>query len=544
MGDDQQRLFLTIAICLGIMLVWTWLFGPDHTAVAPAAGPAGAAGPATPGDPAAASPAPTLAAPSSPATTGAPATPAPADAPEEIVEREIPGLYRAEFSTRGARLKSFILLHPQYVTRDDAGDTHPVDMVPAKEEVRRPLAVEVAGLAPDAPYRLVKQDDRMLRFSAEVPGVVRVDKTFTLYDDRYTVDLTIGVTNLGAAPAEFKPSVQTTSWQDPNEGQGGMLAGLPNIRETVDVIGGEVERETVDDLPTQFEDRIGVVSFAGWNDRYFLFALRPRDVEQAQVAHRADGGGVFTSELTLPAFKLAPGESAERTVAAYIGPKRIENLEPEGDLLYEAVDFWIVGALARPMLALMKVFHGFTGNWGLAIILLTVLVKLLLLPLTNKSFKSMKAMQTLKPKMDKLREKHAADKERLNQEMLNLYKVHKINPLAGCLPMVLQMPVWIALYRTIWSSVELYQASFLWLPDLSSEDPSYVLPVLLGVVTFVQQKIQPAQMDATQQKIMMWMMPVMFTGFMLFLPSALVVYIFCNSLLTIIQQWYIKRGDT
>jgi YidC/Oxa1 family membrane protein insertase len=171
------------------------------------------------------------------------------------------------------------------------------------------------------------------------------------------------------------------------------------------------------------------------------------------------------------------------------------------------------------------------------------LVKLLLLPLTNKSFKSMKAMQKLKPKMDTLREKYAADKERLNQEMLNLYKTHKINPLAGCLPMVLQMPVWIALYRTIWSSVELYQASFLWLPDLSSEDPSFVLPVLLGIVTFVQQKIQPAQMDATQQKIMMWMMPVMFTGFMLFLPSALVVYIFCNSLLTIAQQWYIKRGD-
>jgi len=484
-----------------------------------------------------------LAPAAAPGAAASPAAPALPSAPEEIVEREIPGLYRAEFSSQGARLKSFILLHPQYITRDEAGDSHPVDMIPAKAPIRRPLAVEVAGLPADAPYRLVHQDDRVLKFVAEQPGVVRVEKTFTLYDGRYTVDLGIKVTNLGPTSAEFKPSVQTTSWQDPNEGGGGMLAGLPNIRQAIDIIGEEVEREDVGDLPTTFQDRIGVVSFAGWNDRYFLFALRPRDVDQAQVAHRADGDGVFATALTLPAFKLGPSESAERTVAAYIGPKRIEDLELEGDLLFEAVDFWIVGPLSRPMLGLMKVFHGFTGNWGLAIILLTILVKLLLLPLTNKSFKSMKAMQKLKPKMDTLREKYAADKERLNQEMLNLYKTHKINPLAGCLPMVLQMPVWIALYRTIWSSVELYQASFLWLPDLSSEDPSFVLPVLLGIVTFVQQKIQPAQMDATQQKIMMWMMPVMFTGFMLFLPSALVVYIFCNSLLTIAQQWYIKRGD-
>ena len=539
MGEDQQRLFLTITICFGIMLVWTWLFAPEpapqHTGSAPAAAQQTQTG---------ASDAPQKATGQGATPSGQPpASAAPVAAPETEVVREIPGLYRIALSSLGARMKSFELLGPRYIVRDGEGGVRPVDMVPAKGANHMPLELVLEEDQPTLSYTVAEESERRVRLVAEHPGVRRVEKTFTFHDGRYTIDLEATVTNLSDRSTTLKPSLRTTSYQDPEDDGGGLLAGLPNLKEAVDVIGGEVERETTDDLTPSFEDRVGVVSFVGWNDRYFVFAMRPRDVETAQVAHRALGDGVFESALTLPADKIAPGQSATHRFSIYVGPKEIETLQSEGDELYQSVDFWVVGAIARPMLGLMKIFYGWVGNWGLAIILLTLIVKLVLLPLTNKSFKSMKAMQKVKPKMDKLREKYAADKERLNQEMLNLYRTHKINPLAGCLPMFLQMPVWIALYRTIWSSVELYQAQFLWLNDLSSEDPTYVLPLLLGVVTFVQQRLQPVQMDATQQKMMMWMMPIMFTAFMLFLPSALVLYIFCNSLLTIVQQWYIKRGD-
>ena len=229
----------------------------------------------------------------------------------------------------------------------------------------------------------------------------------------------------------------------------------------------------------------------------------------------------------------------------YVGPKDINVLKKAEVGLEDSIDFWIVGILAKPMLQILKWCYSLMPSWTLAIILLTVLVKLLLLPLTQKSFGQMQRMSALKPQMDAVREKYGKDKSRLNQEMMNLYKREKVNPLGGCLPMLLQMPIWIALYRTIYSSAELYQAPMgLWIHDLSAPDPFFVMPLLLGGLMFLQQKMTPTATDSQQAKMMLYLMPVMFTVFMLFLPAGMNLYILVNTMLSLLQQYYLKRKFT
>jgi YidC/Oxa1 family membrane protein insertase len=241
--------------------------------------------------------------------------------------------------------------------------------------------------------------------------------------------------------------------------------------------------------------------------------------------------------------------SGSLSMTVFAGPKDLDLLEETKMSLSSSLDFWFVGFIARPMLLLLKFSHKFVGSWAFAIIFLTVFVKVLLLPLTHKSFTQMQRMQQLKPEMDALRKKHKDDKQKLQAETMNLYKRHRINPLGGCLPMVFQMPVYIALYRTIYASVDLYQQPLFtaaWMPDMTQPDPYYILPVLLGCFMVVQQMLSPmgAGGDEMQQKIMKWMMPIMFGAFMVFLPSGLVLYIFVNTFLTIIQQWFIRQKMT
>jgi len=241
--------------------------------------------------------------------------------------------------------------------------------------------------------------------------------------------------------------------------------------------------------------------------------------------------------------------SGSLSMTVFAGPKDLDLLEETNMSLASSLDFWFVGFIARPMLLLLKFSQKYLGSWALAIIFLTVFVKLLLLPLTQKSFTQMQRMQQLKPEMDALRKKNKDDKQKQQVETMNLYKRHRINPLGGCLPMVFQMPVYIALYRTIYASVDLYQQPLFtaaWMPDMTQPDPYYILPVLLGCFMVVQQLLSPMGTggDEMQQKIMKWMMPIMFGAFMVFLPSGLVLYIFVNTFLTIIQQWYIRQKMT
>lgn len=228
----------------------------------------------------------------------------------------------------------------------------------------------------------------------------------------------------------------------------------------------------------------------------------------------------------------------------YAGPKDQALLAASAHELPESLDYGILGFIATTMHRLMSFFRSMTGNWTLAIILLTLLVKLVLLPLTNKSFQQMQKMQLLKPELDVLKAEIGDDKEKMQKEMMALWKRHKVNPLGGCLPMVLQMPIWIALYQMIGTSVELYHTPLgLWIHDLSSPDPAFVMPVVLGVLMLAQSHFTTSTgtMDGMQAKFMKYGMPAMFSVFMLFLPSGLVLYILVNTILTLIQNIIIRR---
>ena len=225
----------------------------------------------------------------------------------------------------------------------------------------------------------------------------------------------------------------------------------------------------------------------------------------------------------------------------YIGPKYMDLLKDSDKRLSSLVDYGFFDSLAKPMLFLLKWFYNFIKNWGVAIILLTLFVRILLMPLNIFSYKSMQSMQTIQPLIKEIREKHKGDNQKINQEMMLLMRQHKVNPLGGCLPILFQFPVFIALYQVLGRSIELYQSPFFgWIQDLSLKDPFYILPILMGASMFIQQKITPTTMDPMQAKIFM-IIPIFFTFLMLNLPSGLTLYIFVSTLFGIIQQFFLMK---
>ena len=228
----------------------------------------------------------------------------------------------------------------------------------------------------------------------------------------------------------------------------------------------------------------------------------------------------------------------------FIGPKSLKNFEDLGGNIRLWLDFGFFSWLARPLLMILTLLFSFLGNWGLAIIVLTLIMRLLLLPINIKSYQSMKIMQQIQPEIKEIRETHKKDPKKMNEEVMALMKKHKANPLGGCLPMFLQLPVFFALYRVLGESIELYQSPFfLWIQDLSLKDPYYVFPVLAGLVLFVQQLITPMNLPKEQARLMK-IIPLIFSVFMLNLPSGLTIYIFISGLFGLAQQSFFIRTKT
>jgi len=299
----------------------------------------------------------------------------------------------------------------------------------------------------------------------------------------------------------------------------------------------DIQRKLLSDL----SEPVGVptpVRWAGVTDRYFVLAA----VNDSSVSPT---GLVQTLGENRGRVSLAwpvTGETFESRVKVYFGPKELDQLRGVDASLETTVDFGWFTAFAYPLLRLMKWIHGWAGNWGVAIVLLTLIVKLLTFPLTYKSMKSMKQMAALQPQINKLREKYGDDKEALNREMMTLMRTEGYNPLAGCLPILIQMPVFFALYRVLYSAIELYQAPFfLWIHDLSAKDPYYVTPVLLTAIMYIQQKLTPNTATDPVQAKMIQFMPVIFGVFMLTLPSGLTVYMLVNALASIVQQLILNK---
>jgi len=292
------------------------------------------------------------------------------------------------------------------------------------------------------------------------------------------------------------------------------------------------------------------VRWAGITDRYFLLAAAPAPDSKGTRGCHAEvvdiNAGTFRMTTRFPEAKLEPGKSASIELALFGGPKILKELDAvaiggQDSKLGEAVDYGWWSPISRVMLVILVGVHKFVHSWGVAIIALTLLVKLLTYPLTQKSMRSGKEMAKLKPKIEALQKRYKDDKQRMNTEVMNLYKTHGVNPLGGCLPMLIQLPIWWALYATLGNAVELYRSRFLWMHDLTQPDPYYITPVAMGVFMFLQQRITPMPTDSQQQKTMMYMMPVLFTFMSLWFPAGLTVYILTNTLLTMLQQWYLNR---
>jgi YidC/Oxa1 family membrane protein insertase len=243
-----------------------------------------------------------------------------------------------------------------------------------------------------------------------------------------------------------------------------------------------------------------------------------------------------------PPIKVAPGQTFVFTDKLFVGPKLQNHLAAIAPGLDLTVDYGWLTVIAQPIFWLLDQLHYLFGNWGWAIIFLTVLIKVAFYKLSESSYKSMADMRKLTPKLQEVKDRYGDDTERLNQAMMDLYRKEKINPLGGCLPIVVQIPVFIALYWVLLESVEMRQAPFaLWINNLSAPDPYFILPLIMGISMFVQQQLNPAPMDPIQAKVMMGM-PLIFTIFFAFFPSGLVLYWVVNNLLSIAQQWYIVRA--
>lgn len=281
--------------------------------------------------------------------------------------------------------------------------------------------------------------------------------------------------------------------------------------------------------------------WVAWLQHYFVTAWIPQKGDNNVVQTRKDNQGNYIIGFTGPTLTVEPGKTAETSATLYAGPKSQGVLKELSPGLELTVDYGILWFIAQPIFWLLQHIHSIVGNWGWSIIFLTMLIKGIFFPLSAASYKSMARMRAVAPKLAALKEQFGDDRQKMSQAMMELYKKEKINPLGGCLPILVQMPVFLSLYWVLLESVEMRQAPFmLWITDLSIKDPFFILPIIMGATMFIQQRLNPTPPDPMQAKVMK-LMPIIFTFFFLWFPAGLVLYWVVNNCLSIAQQWYITR---
>ncbi len=460
-------------------------------------------------------------------------------------------LYTAVFSTLGGRIESFTLKRYRATSEPDSP---PLELVVPAPELELPLGVELRGAQVWSDARVLYQpshesirlhgsEEATLELRAQIRGEPLV-KRLTFRGDAYPIDLEVVTPPAKVLPAELVtpardslPPAVALVWARPvQEGNGRVFEGSAAL------VNGKLVQTPADDLEKQ-EVLKGEVSWAGFEDHYFLAAAAPERATAVVLLRR--GASVESKILTPREGEAAP----EVRYTLFLGPKELKVLEAAGHGLERAMNLGWFGPISLLLLRILNLSHRVTGNYGLDIIVLTCLVKIVFWPLTQKSFESMREMQKLQPEMAKLRERYKDDPKQMNTEIMELYKRHKVNPLGGCLPMLLQIPVFFGLYQLLQNTIQLRHAPFvLWIHDLSAperlEIMGYGVPVLtllLGVSMFVQQRMSPPAGDPTQQKIMMFM-PVLFTFMFIGFPAGLTLYWLTNNVLTIAQQYFIIRN--
>lgn len=407
----------------------------------------------------------------------------------------------------------------------------------------------------DTIEQTVNEGDKKISFSWVSPHGIVVEKIYTFTASTYLIGLDILIKNGSSMP--LKDAVEVSMpFALTKEGAAFSQFGAYGPEA---YINGSLETVKPKDIQENKEDKKtlkGVVEWAGNGDRYFISCLMP--VTPVESIVKLSGTESFVVTRYIQAMdRLDSGKQVQFSFKCYMGPKSLKVLGSYDNNLKKAINFGWFDILAKPCLIGMNLIHDIIPNYGIAIILLTILIKLLFWPLGTKSYKSMNDMKKLQPLMNQIREKYKDDKQKMNQEVMNLYKTYKVNPMSGCLPMLVQMPIFFALYRMLYQAIELRHAPFMWwINDLSVPDRLFnfnvtipfmqapygipVLTIIMGATMFFQQKMSPTMGDPTQAKIMMFM-PLFMTVIFINFPSGLVLYWLVNNLLSIGQQYYIQR---
>lgn len=488
------------------------------------------------------------------------------DRPNKPVEGELCKIdgnrYEATLSTRGASIVHYLLEDGKYERLD-------LSTTPDHERWRS-LRTQFRGKDGNDQlkydrfvWKLDPPDGKSCVFKYEEEGVVRITKTVAATGRDFELETTTAITNLQNEPKKHQFSIETFAFRRNSEMKGSLGRQSPWLTELACAGGGDVTRKAKEDFKGGWMTVAGADRYAAVNAHFFAQALIPDPsvgesalptcavlaedwLAAGQSRDADDAPTIFHARLEYAAKELAPQATATYHDFAFIGPKERNVLAKAGGggRLHDLINLGFFRPVARVLVGFLVFLHDRVtfGSWGIAVILLTVCLRTLLFPLTWKSIKTTIAMRKLKPEVDALNEKFKDDAQAKNLAMMELWKKHGVNPFGGCLPQLVQMPVWFAMYTTLQTAVETYHVSFLWFRDLSAPDPYYIMPLLLGGFMIIQQRIVPQQgMDPVQQKMMMWMMPIVFTVMMLFLPAALGVYMLTNSVLGIAQQLVLEQ---
>jgi len=536
----EKRTILAIVLSLAVLLGFQYFFPPAHppqkkvaaqvgSKVQPTTAPAGSEKTA---------PAATATEPAS--TSASAAVPAPVVEEGERVVVQTP-LYRAEFDTIGGRLKAFYLKH--YKTENQPGSPE-LNLVTVTGAGPWPLtgAVQVEGRwQPDAGLHFqpatraleVDQAEKSLVFEAPLKEGRTLVKTLHFNPDSYVIGVSYTVT--GEKGALLDVAGVRLNWTHSSKGQKKSRYVYNGV---IGYVNDKLFKPGKKDKEIARQEIAGQISWFGYTSKYFISALLIPEKEKPTATR-----GIITRSGSDNGNLIVTFEvDGSRQLRAYIGPKEGNRLQALGLHLEASIEYGWFGVIARPLVWLLHFLYQYVHNYGIAIIILTILIKLVFYPLSQKSYKSMSKMKEVQPKLAKLKEKFKDDKARLNKEMMDLYRTHKVNPFGGCLPMVVQIPVFFALYRALMVAIELRHAPFFfWITDLSAKDPYYVTPLIMGATMFLQQKMTPtAGGDAMQAKLMLFM-PIIFTFMFLNFPSGLVLYWLVNNILSIGQQYLVMR---
>ena len=543
MHMDIRRTVLWVVFSLSLLILWdNWMryngkpsmFFPTATQTAKPAAP-GATGTRSDVPQATQAGAPTAAVvPGGPAATKS-----------EVVTITT-DVIKAEIDTAGAELRRLELLkHKDTVDQSknmvlfDSGNSH--TYVAQTGLIGGPFPNHKSGFSVRPGPRALDGAGELQLVMESEQGGVKLIKTYTFRRGDYTIGIQHQIVNNSGAP--INPSLYLQLVRDgsspPGESQFYSTFTGPAIYTEAE----KFQKLDFDDIE-EGKARHVTKSDSGWIalvQHYFVSAFLPKEGVPREIYTKKVDSNLYAVGNILPVGTVAPGAAATMETRLYSGPQESATLEKLAPGLDLVKDYGWLTIVAKPIFWLMDQIHKVLGNWGWTIIVLTILIKLAFFPLSAASYRSMAKMKTVTPKMQAIRERHKSDPQKMNQAMMELYKTEKINPLGGCLPIVVQIPVFIALYWVLLASVEMRNAPWLgWIQDLASPDPWFILPVVMAVSMFIQTKLNPTPPDPIQAKVMMFM-PIIFSVMFFFFPAGLVLYWVVNNILSIGQQWVITR---